>query len=134
MKYFDLVGKRLVLCVGAVVLAAVLGPACSSGPGDSASTGSASGGGGDRSSSSSSSGSVSSGSISSGSTSSSGGGGGMQISGKAATELVNGGDTVKSPGYKMVFTVGQPTQNQGKTTSPGYRLQGGLVGANGSLP
>jgi hypothetical protein len=34
----------------------------------------------------------------------------------------------------MVFTFGQPTQNQGKTTSPGYRMQGGLIGANGSLP
>ncbi|XXX80387.1 hypothetical protein WMF30_16610 [Sorangium sp. So ce134] len=41
---------------------------------------------------------------------------------------------MSSPSYRMVFTLGQPTQNQGKTTSPGYRMQGGLVGANGSLP
>jgi hypothetical protein len=36
--------------------------------------------------------------------------------------------------YQMLFTFGQPTTNQGKTTSPGNRLNGGLVGANGSLP
>jgi hypothetical protein len=56
------------------------------------------------------------------------------MTGPGATQLVNGGDTVKSPGYKMIFTLGQPTQNQNKTTSPGYRMQGGLIGANGTLP
>ncbi|MFT3773507.1 MAG: polyprenyl synthetase family protein [Minicystis sp.] len=54
--------------------------------------------------------------------------------GPAASDLVNSGDVVKSPGYKMVFTLGQPTQNQSTTKSPGYRMQGGLVGANGTLP
>lgn len=54
--------------------------------------------------------------------------------GPPASQLVNGGDVVKSPGYKMVFTLGQPTQNQTKTTSPGYRMQGGLIGATGTLP
>jgi hypothetical protein len=47
---------------------------------------------------------------------------------------VGAGDVCKSPQYKLVFTMGQPTQNQTKTTSPSYRLQGGLIGANGSLP
>jgi len=47
---------------------------------------------------------------------------------------VNGGDIVRSASYRMVFTLGQPTQNQSTTTSPGYRMQGGLIGATGTLP
>jgi hypothetical protein len=62
------------------------------------------------------------------------GGASMGTHGPGASQLVNGGDTVKSPSYKMVFTLGQPTQNQSTTTSPGYRMQGGLIGANGTLP
>ena len=54
--------------------------------------------------------------------------------GVAASDVVSAGKVVRSPSYRMVFTLGQPTQNQGKTTSPSYRMQGGLVGANGSLP
>lgn len=54
--------------------------------------------------------------------------------GAPATETVSAGEVSKSSSYTMVHTLGQPTQNQGKTTSPGYRLQGGLNGANGSLP
>ncbi|KYF64871.1 hypothetical protein BE15_28655 [Sorangium cellulosum] len=54
--------------------------------------------------------------------------------GRTASDVVSAGQVVRSPGYRMVFTLGQPTQNQGKTTSPSYRMQGGLVGANGSLP
>jgi hypothetical protein len=68
------------------------------------------------------------------SSSSGGGEGGAADNGGPATETVSAGDVATSPGYKMVFTFGQPTQNQGKTTSPGYRMQGGLIGANGSLP
>jgi hypothetical protein len=48
--------------------------------------------------------------------------------------MVSGGEVSKSPGYKLVFTFGQSSQNQEKTTSPSYRHQGGLIGANGSLP
>jgi hypothetical protein len=51
-----------------------------------------------------------------------------------ATQMVNAGDTGLSPHFKAVYTLGQPTQNQGKSTSPSYRVQGGLIGANGSLP
>lgn len=61
-----------------------------------------------------------------------GGQGGTADNGVPATETVSGGEVSKSQNYKMVFTFGQPTQNQGKTTSPSYRMQGGLVGANGS--
>lgn len=62
------------------------------------------------------------------------GGGGTGDHGPGATALVNGGTQATSAGYRMVFTLGQSTQNQGGMTSPGYRMQGGLVGANGSLP
>ncbi len=62
------------------------------------------------------------------------GGGGTADKGVPATETVSAGEVSKSPNYKMVFTFGQPTQNQGKTTSPSYHMQGGLVGANGSAP
>jgi hypothetical protein len=62
------------------------------------------------------------------------GGNGNASHGPPATETVTAGEVSKSPNYRMVFTFGQPTQNQQKTTSPSYRLQGGLVGANGSLP
>jgi hypothetical protein len=39
-----------------------------------------------------------------------------------------------SPSFRMVFTLGQPTQNQGVYTSTNFRLQGGLIGANGNPP
>jgi hypothetical protein len=61
-----------------------------------------------------------------------GAGGGTADLGVPATETVSAGEVSKSANYKMVFTFGQPTQNQGKTTSPSYAMQGGLVGANGS--
>jgi hypothetical protein len=51
-----------------------------------------------------------------------------------ATEFVSGGSYMKSTNYSMVYTVGQPTQIQTTTTSPSYRMQGGLIGATGSLP
>jgi hypothetical protein len=54
--------------------------------------------------------------------------------GPAATETVNAGTRAVSGSYVMVFTLGQPTQNQNRTSSQSYVLQGGLVGANGSLP
>jgi hypothetical protein len=60
-------------------------------------------------------------------------GGGTADNGHPATETVSAGEVTASSKYKMVFTLGQPTQNQGKTTSSKYRLQGGLVGANGSV-
>ena len=61
-------------------------------------------------------------------------GGGASDLGHSATETVTAGEVSKSPNYKMVFTFGQPTQNQGATKSPGYQLNGGLVGATGSKP
>ncbi len=61
-------------------------------------------------------------------------GGQLEAHGPAATESVSAGVVGKSSAYKMVFTLGQPTIQQGKSTSATHRLQGGLVGANGSLP
>jgi hypothetical protein len=59
-------------------------------------------------------------------------GGAMASHGPPATDLVSAGTVGKSPGYRMVFTLGQPSQAQGTMNSPSHRLQGGLVGANGS--
>jgi hypothetical protein len=63
-----------------------------------------------------------------------GGGGGAPSGGMQATETVSAGRVSSSPSYTMVYTFGQPTQNQGRTSSPSYRMQGGLVGANGDVP
>ena len=54
--------------------------------------------------------------------------------GPPSSETVSAGEVSKSPKYRMVYTLGQPTQNQGKSTSPAHRLQGGVIGATGSLP
>jgi hypothetical protein len=63
-----------------------------------------------------------------------GGSGAMSNFGPSATSFVNAGEVSKSPGYKLVWTLGQSTQNQSKMSSTNYRVQGGLVGANGSIP
>ena len=62
------------------------------------------------------------------------GGFGAAPSGPVAADIVNAGTSVSSANYRLVFTFGQSTQNQGKTTSPNYRIQGGPIGAQGSLP
>jgi hypothetical protein len=51
-----------------------------------------------------------------------------------ASQMVNAGESAHSAHYRAVYTLGQPTQNQGKSTSTSYRVQGGLIGANGSVP
>lgn len=56
-------------------------------------------------------------------------GGAPATAGTPGQETVSAGQVCSSPSYKMVMTLGQPTQNQGTTTSPGYKLRGGLVGA-----
>lgn len=64
-----------------------------------------------------------------------GAGGSMQQAehGPPATAFVGAGARTKSGNYVMDYTLGQSTQNQGRSQSPSYALQGGLVGANGSL-
>ena len=63
-----------------------------------------------------------------------GGAGGAPAGGVQSTDSVSAGNVAQSQSYTMVFTFGQPTQHQGEANSASYRLQGGLVGANGSLP
>lgn len=64
----------------------------------------------------------------------SGTGGAPQSFGPPGTDIVSAGAVVSNGQYRLVFTVGQSTQNQVKMTSSSYRLQGGVIGANGSLP
>ena len=60
--------------------------------------------------------------------------GGSEVTGHSVSQTVNAGHLVTSPNFRLVYTLGQPTQNQGTTISPNFRLHGGLVGANGSPP
>lgn len=60
--------------------------------------------------------------------------GGAEVVGRSVTQTVNSGTVAISPNFRMVFTLGQPTQNQGVYTSTNFRLQGGLIGANGNPP
>lgn len=62
------------------------------------------------------------------------GGGPIETYGSGAKDLVSSGKVTTSTNYKLVWTMGQSTQNQSNMTTTKYRLQGGLVGANGSGP
>jgi len=54
--------------------------------------------------------------------------------GRSQSQLVNVGGRMSSPGFDMIHTLGQPSQLQSSHSSTHYRLQGGLVGANGNPP
>jgi hypothetical protein len=54
--------------------------------------------------------------------------------GQTATQLVSAGTQASSSSYSVVFTIGQPSKLQSTHDSTNYRLQGGLIGANGSPP
>lgn len=62
-----------------------------------------------------------------------GGGGTPGDSGHAATELVSAGEVCESQSYRLVYTLGQSSAAQQTMTSTSYRMQGGFVGATGSL-
>ncbi len=52
-----------------------------------------------------------------------------------ANDLVNAGTVAKSKSYKVVYTLGQSSQDQGVDKSKAHRDNGGLIGAmNGSQP
>jgi hypothetical protein len=53
--------------------------------------------------------------------------------GPPASDFVSSGNVSESNSYRLVWTLGQSTSNQSTSTSPSYRLQGGLIGANGSV-
>ncbi len=59
---------------------------------------------------------------------------GNELVGRSVSQTVNGGTKASSASFTMVFTLGQPTQNQGVYQSENFRLQGGLIGANGNPP
>jgi hypothetical protein len=63
-----------------------------------------------------------------GSGGSGGAGGGVSAQGHPGSELVSGGDVVKSDKYKMVITFGGSTLAPGNAASPNHRLHGGLIG------
>jgi hypothetical protein len=49
--------------------------------------------------------------------------------GKATGALVSGGTVSASPNYKLIGTVGQGPGTNGVTSSPSYKLHGGVTGA-----
>jgi hypothetical protein len=56
------------------------------------------------------------------------------LPGQTVNQLVTSGTKSASTNYSAVFTIGQPSKLQSTHDSANYRLQGGLVGANGSPP
>ena len=54
--------------------------------------------------------------------------------GVSASETVSAGSVAANGQYRMIFTFGQPTVNQGAATNSSYRMQGGLVGRIGGEP
>lgn len=54
--------------------------------------------------------------------------------GHPGVDLVSAGTFATSPNFKMSFTLGQSTPSQETMRSTNFRMQGGLQGANGSLP
>ena len=56
------------------------------------------------------------------------------IPGSTMSQLVSAGTRTGSSNYTLVHTLGQPSALQSTHESASYRLQGGLVGANGSPP
>jgi hypothetical protein len=56
------------------------------------------------------------------------------VLGPSVTENVSAGTVAKNSQYKVVYTLGQATPNQGVGTSPQHRDNGGLVGAMNGTP
>lgn len=56
------------------------------------------------------------------------------IPGRTMNQLVTAGERTSSPNYTLVYTFGQPSSLQSTHQSTNYRIQGGLIGANGSPP
>lgn len=60
--------------------------------------------------------------------------GGEAVPGQSMNQLVSAGERAASRNYTLVYTFGQPSSLQSTHQSPNYRIQGGLIGANGSPP
>jgi len=50
--------------------------------------------------------------------------------GQTASGFVNAGTVTSSPGYRLIWTFGQETQNQNTMDSAAYTLRGGLIQAS----
>lgn len=134
---------NMAVLLGALALAAIAAPGCGSGTTATSDNGGAAG---DAGSAGSKGGSAGSGGTTAGAGGATGGASGSTTGGSAGSagsnasgdvghpgaDFVNAGGVAKSANYKMVFTLGQSTQNQGTTTSANYRMHGGLIGATGS--
>jgi hypothetical protein len=51
--------------------------------------------------------------------------------GMPGAEFVSAGGVVRSERYQLVFTLGQPSLNQGSASSPDHSMRGGFIGATG---
>jgi hypothetical protein len=60
--------------------------------------------------------------------------GGEVAPGQTMNQLVSAGERSSSPNFTLVYTFGQPSSLQSTHQSPNFRIQGGLIGANGSPP
>jgi hypothetical protein len=60
--------------------------------------------------------------------------GGEVAPGQTMNQLVSAGERSSSRNYTLVYTFGQPSSLQSTHQSTNYRIQGGLIGANGSPP
>jgi len=54
--------------------------------------------------------------------------------GHSAGQLVGAGQRMSTSSFSLELTLGQPSQLQSRHSSASYRMQGGLVGANGTQP
>ena len=54
---------------------------------------------------------------------------GPPVQGPSTQEMVSGGTFASNSKYRLFYTNGQPTPNQGVSTSGTKRLNGGLAGA-----
>lgn len=126
---------KMVALLGAIAMVAVGGAGCD---GQSQSTGTAGSagnppvGGGGAGGDTGGAGGGTGGGTTTGTGGTGGTGGSTPGDGAQATDWVSCGGVSKSTSYTLVHTLGQSTQNQGKTTSTNYRMQGGLIGATGS--
>lgn len=60
------------------------------------------------------------------------GGGMMAVPGKTGGTFVSAGHNIKSPKYRLVFTMGQSSPLQSNVKSPNHQMNGGVIGATGS--
>ncbi|WP_437535438.1 hypothetical protein WME79_14435 [Sorangium sp. So ce726] len=128
-------GLRFSAWLGAIVVSSALLPGCSCSCGVATDSGTVDGDGGWAGDGQGGGGQGGQGGGGQGGQGGAGQGGGTQIPRRVgATETVTAGEVARSSRYRMVFTLGQPTQNQGTSTSPKVRMRGGLIGADGSLP